>query len=702
MPISNSDKGSLFDSVEIIGLFGDQNEFISFEEHENLKILYGLNASGKSTILSIINAVLNKDYISLMRLPFEKVIFKSKRYSRRKNSLVPIYVEFDTDEYKIIGDLAGRAELLWMVSEELTENDDSEEGVKEIIDEIYKLDIPCERFIDSHILTVSKIKPAKMLVRRDDLELEHNPGILLRSRHEFERNIFSEDTNLLNLIKAIRDLDSQSNLNEIKSPWFSKNYDYEFFNSFGGTSDVIDIIRTLDKLDISTKKWRDLKIKMGAEYVIEITDSATPERYQFQNDIEDAGIYIRDYDEDGDSIPSKDFINDYLPKKYYKEILLEVMESTNIPPFHRIYLDEEGLLIKEFRPIPFDSPCGIHYSRMHSSPINYFLQNDMFRANEIPHQEKNRARFTGLLLYDKIYPSPNIINLSAARTVGDNYNEKSELVDFSNSMRSKINDAVIFLQGQAGRLILLWNEIHPDSPGAFMDSLTAQNLSIKNKICLSDSKSNSQEELSIIIEETETYLDLIQSSLKMFTGEIVELITNECAMSILSLSIINDATSDNIIHLHDKDISLEKIWVAIEDLTSIFRLKRMLEDHFGKQITLIRGRFYFSDINSNNLRINELSSGEKQLMLLYWKILDGMKRDGLENIVLIDEPELSLHISWQRDFVENLLELLVKQSRYGDEADGRYDVKIIIATHSPSILTNHFDLSYELGLSDGV
>ena len=89
-------------------------------------------------------------------------------------------------------------------------------------------------------------------------------------------------------------------------------------------------------------------------------------------------------------------------------------------------------------------------------------------------------------------------------------------------------------------------------------------------------------------------------------------------------------------------------------------------------------------------------------MLLYWKILDGMNRQCLENIVLIDEPELSLHISWQRDFVENLLELLVEQSRYGDEADGPHDVKIIIATHSPSILTNHFDYSYELGQADGV
>ena len=169
------------------------------------------------------------------------------------------------------------------------------------------------------------------------------------------------------------------------------------------------------------------------------------------------------------------------------------------------------------------------------------------------------------------------------------------------------------------------------------------------------------------------------------------------------LNYLNNTSSDNIIHLYDEYISIEKICVALDDLTSIFRLKRMLEEHFGKKISLQRGRFIFSDISSNHLTINQLSSGEKQLILLYLKILSVMERDALENIVLIDEPELSLHIGWQRDFVENLLELIVNQTRFGDDLDGGFDnVKIIIATHSPSILTNHFDSSYELWLQDGV
>ena len=91
MQIDLGDKDhSLFDSVEIKGLFGDQNEYISFDENEYIKILYGLNASGKSTVLSIIEAVLSSDYVSLFRLPFDEVIFRSKRETARESHTVSL------------------------------------------------------------------------------------------------------------------------------------------------------------------------------------------------------------------------------------------------------------------------------------------------------------------------------------------------------------------------------------------------------------------------------------------------------------------------------------------------------------------------------------------------------------------------------------------------------------------------------------
>ncbi|MCZ4309898.1 AAA family ATPase [Vibrio atlanticus] len=67
--------------------------------------------------------------------------------------------------------------------------------------------------------------------------------------------------------------------------------------------------------------------------------------------------------------------------------------------------------------------------------------------------------------------------------------------------------------------------------------------------------------------------------------------------------------------------------------------------------------------------ISELSSGETQLLTtLCLLVLKG--RD--KNVILIDEPELSFNIKWQRKFVD-LVTLLVPKAQ------------VIVASHSPSI-----------------
>ena len=70
--------------------------------------------------------------------------------------------------------------------------------------------------------------------------------------------------------------------------------------------------------------------------------------------------------------------------------------------------------------------------------------------------------------------------------------------------------------------------------------------------------------------------------------------------------------------------------------------------------------------------IFELSSGEKQLILLFAHIaFYNRNRDA--SIVIIDEPELSLHITWQEIFIDALLQ-------------ASPDTQFIIATHAPAIL----------------
>ncbi|MDW8234316.1 MAG: AAA family ATPase [Roseiflexaceae bacterium] len=82
------------------------------------------------------------------------------------------------------------------------------------------------------------------------------------------------------------------------------------------------------------------------------------------------------------------------------------------------------------------------------------------------------------------------------------------------------------------------------------------------------------------------------------------------------------------------------------------------------------------------LELDALSSGEQhELVLLY----DLLFRVQPNTLVLIDEPELSLHVTWQKSFVTDLLEIV---------SIAGYDV--VLATHSPFIVGDRHDLMVPL------
>ena len=69
--------------------------------------------------------------------------------------------------------------------------------------------------------------------------------------------------------------------------------------------------------------------------------------------------------------------------------------------------------------------------------------------------------------------------------------------------------------------------------------------------------------------------------------------------------------------------------------------------------------------------IGNLSSGERQILILLSFIAF---EEHAPSVLIVDEPEISLHPRWQQGFVEAMLGLI---------ADG---TQIILATHSPEIV----------------
>lgn len=77
-----------------------------------------------------------------------------------------------------------------------------------------------------------------------------------------------------------------------------------------------------------------------------------------------------------------------------------------------------------------------------------------------------------------------------------------------------------------------------------------------------------------------------------------------------------------------------------------------------------------------------LSSGEQHELVLLYELLFKVGRDSL---ILLDEPELSLHVVWQQQFLDELQQIA--------ELSG---FNVIIATHSPQIIHDRWDLTVEL------
>lgn len=93
--------------------------------------------------------------------------------------------------------------------------------------------------------------------------------------------------------------------------------------------------------------------------------------------------------------------------------------------------------------------------------------------------------------------------------------------------------------------------------------------------------------------------------------------------------------------------------------------------------------FYFESLNGDVIERNLLSSGEQnQIVLLFNLIFDLVS----QKVILIDEPEISLHVAWQQTFLDSLKKI---------QKINKYE-KVIIATHSPQVICKNWELTYDL------
>lgn len=79
--------------------------------------------------------------------------------------------------------------------------------------------------------------------------------------------------------------------------------------------------------------------------------------------------------------------------------------------------------------------------------------------------------------------------------------------------------------------------------------------------------------------------------------------------------------------------------------------------------------------HAKKIGVDTLSSGERQLIIILGNLIFNEQITS-RKIFIIDEPELSLHISWQRLLIESII-------------TSGTDIQLIVATHSPSIISSY-------------
>lgn len=110
-------------------------------------------------------------------------------------------------------------------------------------------------------------------------------------------------------------------------------------------------------------------------------------------------------------------------------------------------------------------------------------------------------------------------------------------------------------------------------------------------------------------------------------------------------------------------------------MSSRYKIENLIHEMFAgnKSINFRDKGIEAETLIGQNIGVSSLSSGEKHVL---WIFIDALIAEA--SSLLIDEPEISLHVDWQNRLISDITQLNPK-------------VQLIMATHSPEIMANISD-----------
>ncbi len=100
------------------------------------------------------------------------------------------------------------------------------------------------------------------------------------------------------------------------------------------------------------------------------------------------------------------------------------------------------------------------------------------------------------------------------------------------------------------------------------------------------------------------------------------------------------------------------------------------------QISSNKGFSFYQNKMLQPLSLTDLSSGEQHEVVLLYELLF---KTAPNTLILIDEPEISLHVIWQKAFIDDLKKIAKLKK-----------ISFLVSTHSPQIINNYWGLTQDL------
>ena len=193
-------------------------------------------------------------------------------------------------------------------------------------------------------------------------------------------------------------------------------------------------------------------------------------------------------------------------------------------------------------------------------------------------------------------------------------------------------------------------------------SLDAKTIEISLKRIFRRMGKKMDERIQLHIKKLMEAMDRLKHNKDLYMNDAIALVLINKTMTLVDLSKKYKENVDKI--MEPINIYMGKLQKFIKDKKFSFS-----EDTGSLDISWLNKALAGKDGSPTRLSPGRLSSGEKQLLILLTQTLLQEKQP---YVYVADEPELSLHIEWQRDII-------------GAIHDMNPNAQIIVATHSPEI-----------------